>query len=205
LALQEEENPLDADLERVLPGVHERLHANHHSNNQNYQAVSNKLDCVMETVVTGFETMATGFSQVLQHTSMYVQETDKLVGASLVNAGRHLINTNRNFSSPVQASAPGQWSPARSPNSTTGTVNTTQGVQLREQLPTALPTNAVHSEEEHSMYRLQSKHSDLASIWDQWLGEGIFANEYGGINGRNQLHEAKWRRHIDKTEYSRHN
>jgi hypothetical protein len=77
--------------------------------------------------------------------------------------------------------------------------------QLREQLPTALPTNAVHSEEEHSMYRLQSKHSDLASIWDQWFGEGIFADEYGGINGRNQLHGAKWRQHIDKTEYSRHN
>jgi hypothetical protein len=72
-----------------------------------YSVVSNKLDCVMETVATGFETMATGLTQVLQHTAMHVQETDKLVGASLVNAGKHLIGTNRNYTSPVQATSPG--------------------------------------------------------------------------------------------------
>jgi hypothetical protein len=57
----------------------------------------------------------------------------------------------------------------------------------------------------HKMYRMRSKYDSLGHVWREWNGIDEFADEYGGIKGRNKCYGSKWRKHLNKQQYSRHN
>jgi hypothetical protein len=205
IALTQEESPLDADLEKVLPGVHERLQANNVLVKELHRHVDHKLDQMHGTMLEGFD-------HLHQQTALYVNETDRMVGASLVNAGTRLLNNSHE--SPVDGTSP-SFSPDGSTGASrvlfsTGATGASRVLFTQEE-PTVGETNGQQQlttePEEYmfSMYRLQSKHTELTSVWEQWFGEGSFDDGIGGVNGRNVLRGAKWRKHLDNTEYSRHN
>ena len=52
-ALENESNPLDADLEKVLPGIHQW----HQANESKLWGVKSRLDEVIDTVKQGFDGM----------------------------------------------------------------------------------------------------------------------------------------------------
>ena len=56
---------------------------------------------------------------------------------------------------------------------------------------------------DHAHYRMVQRHRTLADVWDEWHGIGKFADEYNGIDGRNKLFKAKWRKHLNGMLYSR--
>lgn len=55
VALREEESPLDADLEKVLPGVHQRLNAQTSAINQIKEGVTEGMSGIAETILDAFE------------------------------------------------------------------------------------------------------------------------------------------------------
>jgi Transcriptional activator of glycolytic enzymes len=57
----------------------------------------------------------------------------------------------------------------------------------------------------HSNFRLQTKYNNLCEVWNQWYGIDQHGDVYGGISGRNDQFGAKWRKHLDKQQYSRIN
>jgi hypothetical protein len=189
IALTTESNPQDADLEKVLPGVNQRLNASHSLLVGMQHQFEHKFEQLTETVKCGF-------TQVTSLTENWKEETDKLVGCSLVQAGTNLLRQ----SSPMSPGSEGAASldddmaispalaisPARQ-NRTTPTVTTT----------------ATNSNQEHSRYRMQLKHATLHSVWKEWFGLDEFADEFGGINGRNKLHGSKWRKHLNGTTLSK--
>jgi Transcriptional activator of glycolytic enzymes len=40
-------------------------------------------------------------------------------------------------------------------------------------------------------------------MWNEWYGEGRFADGLGGIEGRNKNRKAQWRKHLNPQHYSR--
>jgi Transcriptional activator of glycolytic enzymes len=54
-----------------------------------------------------------------------------------------------------------------------------------------------------TLFSMKTKHRYLKSMYNEWFGLGEFDVGMGGVHGRNQIHGAKWRRHINDTQYSR--
>ena len=48
-----------------------------------------------------------------------------------------------------------------------------------------------------------ARHKSLHDLWDEWFGLSAFADDLGGINGRNQKFKSKWRKHLNTQQYSR--
>ena len=86
LALASEEDPLDANLQKVLPGVHERLNVNTATVELKRQAVvalDGKVDNLSQSIREGFREMAGAVHGMAGCTEQ--------VGQSLINAGALLI------------------------------------------------------------------------------------------------------------------
>lgn len=186
-ALANESNPMDADLERVLPGVHQRLNAHHSLLVGFQQDVDYKMDRLTQTVASGFE-------KVTSITENWKAETDKMIGCTLVEAGTNLLRQSSPMSpggASVESHQPTRmtqlaWqTPSQSKQSTVSTRTTTS------------------SPDEHSRYRMQMKHPTLLSVWKEWFGLDEYYDEFGGIDGRNKLHGTKWRKHLNGTSYSK--
>jgi hypothetical protein len=57
---------------------------------------------------------------------------------------------------------------------------------------------------DHESYQMSARHDTLQGLWDEWYGIGSFIDEYGGIEGRNNVHGTKWRTKRDVTFQSRY-
>jgi hypothetical protein len=84
IALMNEKNPVDADLERVLPGVNQRLNAG----NSALVGLARQFDYRMNELS---HSVVNGFNQINENTERRKLETDQLVGCSLVEAGTNLL------------------------------------------------------------------------------------------------------------------
>jgi ribosome assembly protein YihI (activator of Der GTPase) len=185
--LASESNPMDADLEKVLPGVNERLNAQHSLLVGFQQHVDHKIDRLTETV-------ATGFDRVASLTENWKEETDKIIGCTLVEAGNNLLRN--------PPMSPGAASTASTASTNAGTDASNRNTQEKRQ-EQGQQTSRQSSPENHCRYRMQMKHPSLASVWREWFGLEEFEDEYGGINGRNKMFKAKWRQHLNGTSYSK--
>ena len=52
-------------------------------------------------------------------------------------------------------------------------------------------------------YRMAQKHTSLQNLYNEWFGLDKYADEYGGICGRNLKFGKAWRRHLNGQQYSR--
>ena len=58
----------------------------------------------------------------------------------------------------------------------------------------------------HATFQLRAKHSCLIDVWNEWFGYGEFADDHGGVAGRNAKFGKKWKREapcLDHSQFSR--
>ena len=198
-AIETETNPLDAELEKVLPGVNQRLNAAHLV-----------LLCVQQNVGCLAETVTKGFEKVISATDMWNSRTGEMVGCSLVEAGNLLrqslpMSPGGNSVDTFQRQFGVAAASTRMDTSTTGGTTVTMLSQSQETSVSSerMQASPTGSPADHSRYKPSMKHTSLMSVWNEWFGREEFKDDYGGINGRNMLHGSKWRKHINATAYSK--
>ena len=198
-AIETETNPLDAELEKVLPGVNQRLNAAH-----------SVLLCVQQNVGCLAETVTKGFEKVISATDMWNSRTGEMVGCSLVEAGNLLrqsspMSPGGNSVDTFQRQFGVAAASTRMDTSTTGGTTVTMLSQSQETSVSSerMQASPTGSPADHSRYKPSMKHTSLMSVWNEWFGREEFKDDYGGINGRNMLHGSKWRKHINATAYSK--
>jgi Transcriptional activator of glycolytic enzymes len=183
LALATEEDPLDASLEKVMPGVHQRLKGTDDKVDGLYRHINERFNDLQEDVHEGFKSLVQQHGDVLR-------ESCQLVGASLVNVGHHVMNS------------PGGVSVGTPSKTLTG-----------EPASPSVPCTQFQAEEPDpvqlaSTFRMKAKHNTLTDLWQEWFGLGEWEDEFGGVAGRNEKFGAKWRKEakaLDKSQYSRTN
>jgi hypothetical protein len=220
-ALEEEECPLDAKLEQVLPGMH-RWQA------QNHEAVK-KLDdkvTAMETAINALTgsftgTLNSGLSAI-QESIVSVQEAmrqhlassfmamaTQLSGASPPNTFLFVFQ-NDDFStldgpSPVSVST-APTTITQSP--TQPDTNSPMEASPEPPLPVKGRVNKKSDEFRAVVsfgkrFTMKAKHQRLLSLWEEYHGEGEFHDELGGIKGREDQWKSHWRVHLDDQQISR--
>ncbi|CAB9531148.1 unknown protein [Seminavis robusta] len=211
LKLETAEDPLDASLEKVMPGVHQRFVANYKATSDLERKFDTRIDQLQQVVVDGFQ-------QLYDNQQEHRMETDKLVGTLLVEAGERLLqntpphnNNDSAESTPVHTTTqntrqriPVSGEPRGNSNSTG--VSRVNGEVAHPELPEAF-RNMTNDEllVVHKTYYLKMRHTTLGSFWNEWFGLAEFDDGFAGIEGRNQKHGAQWRKHLPATEYSYRN
>jgi Transcriptional activator of glycolytic enzymes len=190
-ALQDEKSPLDANLESVLPGVHQWHQANH----QIVTRLGDRVEAFAEVVAGGINGLVTKLDQIEERRCA---QENRL--AELLELGSFALRNGTSDSRTMNRSASSQ----------TGT-NTAGASPLRD-APMQYTTNAAggcalsvpeNEEDMHKSYRMRPKHKTLIDLYDEWIGEGDFKDDFGGIEGRNKLMGTKWRTHLTAYIYSR--
>jgi hypothetical protein len=176
-ALRNEDSPLDAKLESVIPGI----------NAWHSQTLSR-----LTQVEDGVNKLNEGLKKLdntVSHNSLAKQQQDmQFIRGFLQN----MSNQISLMSSKIM------------PNDTTdqsgfGLTLATQSdnVEGDADAPTMDSTNS------EVTFHMQLTHASLPSLWNEWFGEGPYQDIEGGIHGRNNKHGSKWRQHFNKQRYSR--
>jgi len=172
-AIQHESNPMDADLEKVLPGVHRW----HQANNQEMQTLS--------TTVTDFiQEVRTAVKAIHEDSSQRNREAGRQLASSFLQVAKSLVSNEREH-----------------PNDPV----TLDDFEFESFLPRT-PTNdspTDFSSNKPATYNMVHQHKTLADMWDEWHGIGKFHDSYGGIQGRENVHKSKWRKHINSAFFCR--
>ena len=181
-ALHQEECPLDASLEKVMPGVH-----------QWHQVTNDSINNLSKTV-KDFQGEVKGELEHLHSTLLTAKEDSKLdlakvhmaIALQLMQGGVGDVNSvNMNCISNMLLTMP-QPTVRTSPEATT-TSPTTTGDEIAD--PAELDANR--------LFRMKPKHTSLTGLIKEWFGLNEFADELGGIQGRINKYKSttKWRKH----------
>jgi Transcriptional activator of glycolytic enzymes len=187
-ALQDEKSPLDANLESVLPGVHQWQQANFQAVNR----LNDRVDAFAEVVATGINTLITKLDLTEQQRA---EQHNRL--AQLLEFGSHVLRNGPSAGcarTSVNTLTNGERSPV-SAESPAGETNDTAG--------TALIVSEDEDVDRHKTYRMRPRHQRLIELYQEWIGAGDFQDDHGGIEGRNKKFGAKWRQHLTTYVYSR--
>jgi hypothetical protein len=174
------ESPLDAKLEAVLPGVHQRLVANQR------EVVS-----LRTFVTTEFSNLGSQISEAFANQELAIQERDQQTGEAYLSLAQRLLGEGR---------SPNRPSPNR-PRPTSLGVEATNSDDDGDNNST---TNTVMARP-HS---LVMKHKSLFTIYYEWYGLEHYVNTpvEGGIASLEARFKTKWRAHFspaEKTYFSR--
>ena len=180
-ALETVDCPLDANLEKVMPGVHQWHQATNDSINSLSRNVSDlkgelkgELDNLYGTLVTAKE-----------DTKLDLAKVHMAIALQLMQGGVGDVNTvNMQSMSNLLLTSPQPT--MRSPETTTTAATT---VTPTTQDPADLDINR--------LFRMKPKHSSLIGVLKEWYGLDEFADELGGIQGRIDMYKSttKWRKH----------
>jgi hypothetical protein len=190
IALMNEKNPVDADLDRVLPAVNQRLNAG----NSALVSLARQFDYRMSELS---HTVVNGFNQINKNTEHRKLETDQLVGCSLLEAGTNLLWHSSPGDLSTDSSDDGIVPPSR-PNAL---LRSPPATNLHSTPNTAIVVAT--PPEQHRRFWLEMKHPCLLSVWNEWYGRDLFSDCLGGIDGRNKQHGSTWKKHLNASAYSR--
>jgi Transcriptional activator of glycolytic enzymes len=179
VALEQQDDPLDANLEKVLPGVH-----------QWHQVNNNAVQRIAEDVRTLSIRVEGGFGRLEEAHLMHQLESDDRLASAFLNIANELMQRRGGGSTGTPASSPIRF---QFPSNNNGNNNP----------PEAQPAEAMNDAINHTQFRLTHKQKTLSDVWDEWHGIGKFADELGGVEGRNAKYVATWRGHINGMAYSR--
>ena len=199
-ALGTADDPMDAKLEAVIPGLNQWHRVHQQSQSKIVDLVTNSEKKVLETVSDLAETVnyqATQESQnrdfltKLVHDILQVlnQNMDTLASPSNDNSHQHGTRgagasaTSRLVAAANLADGDTEMEPSR-------------GNSEQQELDV----------ESINLYRMRRKHTRLQELYEEWYGLGVFQEPGGGIHGRNQQYGPKWRTknpNIAKVHYSR--
>jgi hypothetical protein len=179
-------SPLDASLERVLPGMNarfntlassqEQLFQNQQLTLKNLHYTSDRLDDFRELYISGHHLQQNLFVGTLNAAAGYANGS--LLQELPVGAG---IN-NRSFFGPRSPTSvifpPGERTPGNLGDDTSNTTS-----------PTMLPYPGYN-------YALRGRYISVMEMFDEWNGTGSYHNRpiVGGIAELNRLYKSQWRK-----------
>jgi len=185
--LEKEEPPLDANLEKVIPGMSQWQSVN-------YDAVTglrNSVDALNSSIQTGFQ-------QMKVKSNAQREESKKKLASAFVNVARELLKGKEDMmnENPVTkkrhvegeaGSQPTAFAEAFAPTNAAATV----------------PPAVNEAARRCASYRMTHKHKSLVDMWNEWHGLWQYEDKFGGISGHNKLYGRKWRSHLNDQQYSR--
>jgi hypothetical protein len=200
-ALSEEQSPLDACLESVLPGVHQWHHAN--------QAAVALLGNDMRSM---HNNMKVGFSHVIEELKetrrqRLIQEKSFVM---LLDMGRRVLLTGESIEVDASLLSPSRFLTQDTADRTAFGTHHLRSVD-ESALQTsfaALQTSDKQSDKQSAIeklktYTMKPKHGSFVDLLSEWIGIGDFQDDFGGIEGCNNLFGSSWRKHLSTYTYSR--
>jgi Centromere DNA-binding protein complex CBF3 subunit, domain 2/Transcriptional activator of glycolytic enzymes len=184
-ALVNDDCPLDAKLENVIPGLHQWHRANDQALKSVIEAVDNHMTGLRETLSTIQDTQVAGVSNIKEEIAR------SFACAAVSISPRHH----------VQASTQQKCPPRKEFDS-----GLDELADLFGNEPTSETTMEVTTNTNSVMTRrffMKAKHQTLRSLYEEWYGIGNFADCDGGIDGRERKLGPNWRKHIDRQQFSR--
>lgn len=200
--LRNSQDPADAALDTVLPGVHQW----HQATNDSIKANTSALQALDDKVDTLADRIDEGLTAVVNHLDNKRAESDRHMAATFMSVAQSFLQRTATTSTP----STNQFeSPA--PACLTGTLCdvTGEGTPMSNIDMSGTPDTGASDtltqpdHPDYRNYRMVKKHKSLDEMWDEWHGTGRFADDIGGIKGRNKHFGAKWRKHIEGQHYSR--
>lgn len=201
VALETESDPLDADLEKVLPGVYRW----HEATNTEMRKLDGAVLGLQEVVNDGLQELADMMDNRTRDSDCRLAIVFANIAAQLL--GRPEVHGDSALQlmglSPQETEGmdSGDDGLIGKDGMLTGTSTITGSPT---DVATHVPVRNQNDRAEHANFIMVHKHQSLSDLWDEWYGTGKFADELGGIEGRNKTYGSKWRKHFkDKQLYSR--
>ena len=180
-----EENPLDANLEKVIPGLHHWHTATHSA----VTSLSTRIDDFQGDVKAHIQELK---AAVLEGNK---KSNQKLAG-EFMRIAHSLLAEERGLND--EPEAPSRFELQMEGDSMDGIGD----FFAQDDPPAAL--DMPHDHFDHKSFQMANKHQQLTDLWDEWNGLGRFEDAYGGVHGRDLKYGKKWRRHISSHQHSRH-
>ena len=226
-AMDTEECPLDASLEKVLPGMHQWQSANHAAVtrlNNDLSDFRQSVDEFQENVSSRLSTIETTVSASTGAVSQCLNNHRISLATAMWRASHMLADNVLKGSSGTEADFLREVAQVRNNNNPHSTPERPNGgadgvAQLppfnmdmnfgRGNSPPAedntspspgIPDNNVAN----CTFRMRLKHTRLVDMHNEWHGLSEFDDGHGGVSGRDKKCGSKWRKKIiDNNQYSR--
>jgi hypothetical protein len=209
--LQSSKDPMDASLESILPGVHQRLQvtmdavkantAAVHANNEKIETLADRIDLGLTKVVDHLDNERASLERKIAAAFLQVTNTELIRDAGIC----HLCTGRDAPSKPTNNNSfTGTLDDATNFTSTTDGLSPDADMLLITQSPPIGNCSPLSSpgESKLSNYQMSKKLKTLEDMWDEWNGTGRFEDNFGGINGRNKKYGSKRRKHLEVQHYS---
>jgi hypothetical protein len=195
-ALEVEEDPLDANLEKVLPGIHQRLAVNHTDIKQEIAMSRQEQRIIREE------------QRLAREEQQRAREEQKMMFADLMHRMASSLLEVSQASLPLNLKEP----PSRV-SVCTNSVNTASVSTISERNSRHTENSQMNSvstilkDVSQDQYTMTHKYASLEDIWNEWHGLEQYSNPgdgvVGGIEAREKRYGKKWRKHISSQHYSR--
>lgn len=211
LALDTAECPLDASLEKVMPGMHQRLEILANGTKHLESKMDARMD-VLQSKIDSVETTMAGVQTgvaIVENTSVTsVNRVDRLayaIGTAICTSSFTFWDAYQsgNFHLTPQAEHSPLQSPPPRHDHDPGDALLPVQPRVMPNLPVNLPATMDSAASDHSGYRMTPNHSSLMNVWNEWFGLDKYEDDFGGIEGRNKKFGSKWRKHLQQSSYSR--
>ena len=185
-ALETEDCPLDANLEKVMPGVHQW----HQVTNDSINTLSRNVNDLKSELKGDMENLYSTLVTAKEDSKVNLARVHMAIAMQLMNGGLGDVNSvNMNLVDNMLLTMPQPT--MTSPTAATTTTPTTTATTTEQQPedPAELDINR--------LFRMKAKHTSLTGVLKEWFGLDEFADEVGGIQGRIDLYKSttKWRKH----------
>ena len=207
VAIETEQSPLDANLEKVLPGVHSW----HKANDLAITSLGRKVETLAESVQEGFQRLVEAQSSQRAESDQRLASSFIQVATSLIGGNPKKIQTPPKFTylATEEQGSPGDSSDGDCDMTNAELFTSPAGATKNNDIllnKSFSPSPARQPTDEdlklHQTFRMVLKHSTLINLYAEWTGTDAFNDGFGGVEGRNRLFKAKWRKHIDPTLHS---
>jgi len=213
------ENPLDASLEVVLPGVHERLNALQSGMNsmQSHGQMLNTMVAQLQQLQTsqsaGFYHQATGYRYMMQHCLQDIGRITQDFGRNLTEVAPAMSETafTQHFGRPTGESTGDQTSPSQPEATGLSCQQLAGNGQQLTGIGVHFPSNIQGpvfppSRVENIHVVIPATFRSVLQMKQFWYGEGDFIGLPipGGIREMNSRFDSKWRTALAKSEKTRY-
>ena len=203
-----EDNPLDANLEKVLPSLQ-------HWHSANNQAVSN--------LAQEFEAFREECREHLRQSAGQSDEqrkqSDRRLAQSFIQIAQALMAGSNNQSGRATSEDRLQAAMAMQEMGTledvefmdtdnssvlgvlnmhsVGDIENQEAREMEEAID-----NVPCDHKDHRGFRMEARHKCLTDLWDEWHGLNNCSDKHGGIHGHDIKCDKKWRKHLSAHQHS---
>ena len=179
--LENAKSPLDANLEAVIPGLHQWQSVNH----KELGSVKSAVESLSQRVAEGFRdsTQASADSRVA---------SDQKLASAFINIAHQLLRGEKRAGETIEFEFDGDEGE-----------ETMQAIKVPPRKKQRTGETFFEEESLCTTFRMVPRHTSLQDLWDEWFGLSKHHDPLGGINGRNEKFGSKWRKHLNVQQYSR--